>query len=1067
MDKMKNSNAGSETRLLEIQINARTVGISLFWISILTIMVMGVIVILYVRRGLYLEAGVMFTGILLLFIGMEFNRRNNIHWSGSIIAMVLLVMVTILATIGEGIHDIGIMAYPSILIIASLILRRNAIVNLGLLTILAIGRLVFGERMELYKPNLPVGSTVEEFLVITCILIVTSAAVYLLSNTVQNSLIASSAELEERVRTERILRETETLYRELVEQTSVITYRDAPDETGTGIHISPQIEDLIGYSQADWLSSPDFWKSLVHPDDLQNVLSAIHDCLKDGKRNVSEYRLRTRDDRWVWVRDQSIVVKDENGTPLYVHGAFFDITERKNADESLCHYAVQVQNHVKRLSMLNKIGYAVSTLQDLSGVLELTLEQVQRNIPLDIFYVCLYDDETEDVAFPLYFENGQHWQEPSIKLTVGHRIEKTLREGQIIRVNRTREEVERARQTEYHLGDQTRIAACALFVPMRIGKRIIGAISVQSYAADAFGEEHLSLLEGIAPQVSIAIENARLFQETRQRAQRLSTLHEIGQAISTLRDLPNLYETVYQQAKKSLPMDLFFIGLYDRLKNEISFPIMYNEEHRWEQSPSPVNDNTFSGKTILSGKPIMVNHWAETIDADGPKPISFDGDATKITDTLMFAPLISGEDVIGIISVQSHKSNAYSEDDLALLTGIANQVAIAIENSRLYTAVQQELRERQRAEQELQIERDFAVQVMNALGQGVTVSDIDGKLEYVTPASAKILGLSPEALIGREIRSFTHPDDLRALEKASALRKNGAITSYENRVLRSNGEIAHVLITGAPRLVDGQIVGSISVVADMTEIKKNEMERESLIKELERKNAELEQFTYTVSHDLKSPLITIRGYLGYIGRDAEKGDVSRLKQDMERIGNATLKMQELLNDLLELSRIGRVINPPEVVSFEEITREAMSLVEGKLEARKVKVRIGSGLPQVRGDRARLVEVMQNLLDNAASCMGNQPDPWITVGVMDGDGEKVFFVKDNGVGIEPKFHERIFGLFNKLNPDSEGTGVGLALAKRIIQVHNSRIWVESELGQGAQFFFTLGQPKNIMDDKETA
>jgi signal transduction histidine kinase len=237
-------------------------------------------------------------------------------------------------------------------------------------------------------------------------------------------------------------------------------------------------------------------------------------------------------------------------------------------------------------------------------------------------------------------------------------------------------------------------------------------------------------------------------------------------------------------------------------------------------------------------------------------------------------------------------------------------------------------------------------------------------------------------------------------------------------------------------------------------------EREKLIMELESKNAELERFTYTASHDLKSPLITIKGFLGFLRQDAERGNLKRLEADIQRIGDAADKMQRLLNGLLELSRIGRSVHSTELIDLNHMISEVLELLHGRITSGKVPVQISvqENLPQVYGDPARLSEVWQNLIDNAAKFMGGQPQPHIEIGQtgIDKDGLPIFFVRDNGIGMDPKFSDRIFGLFDKLNPLSEGTGVGLALVKRIVEFHRGRIWVESELGKGATFYFTLPQ-----------
>jgi signal transduction histidine kinase len=170
-------------------------------------------------------------------------------------------------------------------------------------------------------------------------------------------------------------------------------------------------------------------------------------------------------------------------------------------------------------------------------------------------------------------------------------------------------------------------------------------------------------------------------------------------------------------------------------------------------------------------------------------------------------------------------------------------------------------------------------------------------------------------------------------------------------------------------------------------------------------------------------------------------------------------MHRLLSELLELSRVGRTVNEPEEIEFKEIVEEALKRVEGQINERPIQVEVGTGLPVIFGDRERLVEVVQNLVDNACKFTKEQSRPLIQIGVNQRGGEQIFYVKDNGTGIKPEYHEKVFGLFDKLDPTSEGTGIGLALVKRIIEVHGGRVWVESDgPGLGATFCFTLSGHK---------
>jgi PAS domain S-box-containing protein len=286
-------------------------------------------------------------------------------------------------------------------------------------------------------------------------------------------------------------------------------------------------------------------------------------------------------------------------------------------------------------------------------------------------------------------------------------------------------------------------------------------------------------------------------------------------------------------------------------------------------------------------------------------------------------------------------------------------------------------------------------------------------------------------------------------------------TDGETMVLSAYAEQAAIAIEQARLLADEEertaaLERTNLVLRDeIAERQRVEAERERLITELEARNAEMERFTYTVSHDLKSPLITIQGFLGLLEKDALASDSAQVHKDIAYIQAAATTMQRLLNELLELSRIGRVVNPLTEVALHDLAQEAVTLVSGQITARGVQVRIAPDLPVVLGDRPRLLEVLQNLLDNAVKFMGAQPQPCIHIGVRREGQETVCYVRDNGIGIAPRYHEKVFGLFERLDKSSDGTGVGLALVKRIIEVHGGRIWVESAgQGHGSTFCFTL-------------
>ncbi|HIJ95461.1 MAG TPA: PAS domain S-box protein [Desulfuromonadales bacterium] len=280
---------------------------------------------------------------------------------------------------------------------------------------------------------------------------------------------------------------------------------------------------------------------------------------------------------------------------------------------------------------------------------------------------------------------------------------------------------------------------------------------------------------------------------------------------------------------------------------------------------------------------------------------------------------------------------------------------------------------------------------------------------------------------------------------AEALQNGSSTFEWVHR--RQDGSLFHVDVSVASMMLDSKPALFVTW-HDIT--KRKQAERELL-----DKNAELERFTYSVSHDLKSPLITIQSFAGQVMQDVETGRTARIGSDLTRIMVASSKMTALLNDLLELSRAGKMMGTPSLIDMERLISDVLTRLAGSLQQHQIEVVVQPGIPAAHGDRLRIATVLQNLLENAIKYRGDQPVPRITIGSRQNGTMPLFFVSDNGQGIEARFHENIFGLFNKLDNKSEGTGVGLALVKRIVEVHGGRVWVESDgLGRGSTFFFTF-------------
>lgn len=338
------------------------------------------------------------------------------------------------------------------------------------------------------------------------------------------------------------------------------------------------------------------------------------------------------------------------------------------------------------------------------------------------------------------------------------------------------------------------------------------------------------------------------------------------------------------------------------------------------------------------------------------------------------------------------------------------------------------------------------------------IAGFDGYFKRVNPAWERTLGHSSQSLIDQPYVSFVHPEDVEAtIKEAEKLGVGGNTICFENRYKCKDGSYKWLMWRATPDM-DRELI--YAAARDITDRKLAEEELLAAKEELERSNTELEQFAYIASHDLKEPLRMVTSYLNLL-QTRYRG---KLDDDADAfIGYAVdgaARMRKLIDELLLYSRVGRRKEPHAVVDMETVLQNVRENLSVTIEDTKAVLKIDP-MPSVIGDAVELEQVFQNLIANALKFRGDKP-PVVEVSASRKGRNWTFCVRDNGIGIAPHFFERIFVIFQRLHAPEQysGSGMGLAICKKIVDRHHGRIWVESEPGRGACFCFTLPCIKGV-------
>jgi PAS domain S-box-containing protein len=705
----------------------------------------------------------------------------------------------------------------------------------------------------------------------------------------------------------------------------------------------------------------------------------------------------------------------------------------------------ETEQRAAELQIINSVQEGLASKLEMQAIYDLVGNKIREIFNADTTFIAFHDVENHRIVAPYYTDKGERG------LQVGRPYGKGLAEviiesGERLLLSTSDEMNDAGAFNIASPGSDKDLNQSFLGVPIFRNGKTVGATSVQSYQPYAFDDNDLSLLQTLTNSMSVALENARLFdrtqhllKETEERAAELATINTVGQALVTEPDLDALIQLIGEQIRQAFSADIVYVALTDEGTDVIQFPYTYGEEF----NPLQLGEG-LTGKIIETGEPLLINREMDKRRAE--MGITQVGVGAR---SYLGVPIQMGGQTFGVISAQSTgEEGRFDQDDLHLLNTIAANVGTAIRNAQLFDEIK-----RQNQYNEAVIENSPAA---------IVILDMEANVTGWNPAAEKLFGYTEAEALGKNVDDLVaKKDDIHAeAERFSQKALSEKHIHLLARRTRKDGSLVDVEVSGVPIAVDGVQADFIAIYHDVTELQRA---REAA----EQANQAKSTFLANMSHELRTPLNAIIGFTRIVRRKGEDVLPGKQIQNLDKVLISADHLLNLINSVLDISKIeaGRMDVNPEIFELPKLINFVVGTSQPLLqEGVDLEIDVQPDLLPLTSDQDMIKQILINLLSNAAKF--TKRGKIVLTARQDGSTQYVD-VSDTGVGISEGDLERIFEEFRQADASTTreygGTGLGLSISRNLARLLGGDLTASSVEGEGSTF--TLSTPVHYDDPGE--